>query len=160
MTDFTDVFHDLFEKCRIRLTADLLLVLSFCIIASCSITCTHSGKRQTPDRLSVIAEPVYLSQGASIDITNVIQTEVTVNDTDDIQYIVRNEDGSPSATMRVVKGQLQADEPGTGYLYIYINGEASQTGIPVHVYETEAEKEEAVLVHEGHERRRLGRVGA
>ncbi len=148
MTDFTDVFHDLIEKCRIRLTADLLLVLSFCIIASCSITYTYSGKRQIPDRLSVAAEPVYLSQGTSIDITNVIQTEMTVNDTDDIQYIVRNEDGSPSATMRVVKGQLQADEPGTGYLYIYINGEASQNGIPVHVYETEAEKEDAILVHE------------
>ena len=148
MTNFTDVFRDLIKKCTIRLSGDLLLVLSFCIIASCSITYTYSGKRPKPEGLSVTAEPVYLSQGASVDITNVIQTEVTVNDTDDIQYVVRNEDGSPSTTMRVVKGELQADEPGTGYLYIYINGEASQTGIPVHVYETEAEKEEAVLVHE------------
>ena len=143
MTNFTDVFRDLFKKCRIRLSGDLLLVLSFCIIASCSITYTYSGKRPKPEGLSVTAEPVYLSQGASLDIRNIIQTEVTTNDTDDIQYIVRNEDGSPSATMRVIKGQLQADEPGTGYLYIYINGEASQNGIPVHVYETEAEKEEA-----------------
>lgn len=148
MTNFTDVFLDLIKKCRIRLSGDLLLVLSFCIIASCSITYTYSGKRPKLEGLSVTAEPVYLSQGASLDITNIIQTEVTMNDTDDIQYIVRNEDGSPSTTMRVVKGELQADEPGTGYLYIYINGEASQTGIPVHVYETEAEKEEAVLVHE------------
>lgn len=148
MTNFTDIFRNLIKKCRIRLSGDLLLVLSFCIIASCSITYTYSGKRPKPEGLSITAEPVYLSQGASVDITNVIQTEVTANDTDDIQYIVRNEDGSPSTTMRVVKGELQADEPGTGYLYIYINGEASQTGIPVHVYETEAEKEEAVLVHE------------
>ena len=134
------------KKLRIRFSGDLLLIVSFCLIACCSLYHTYSGQRAEPEGIRVNAETVMMSGNEVIEVSAIAHVEHA--ETDDIQYAVRNADGTPSTTMRVVNGFLQADEPGTGYLYVYVNGEASRNGIPVHVYETPEEKETAVLVHQ------------
>ena len=146
MNDFYHKFVTLIKRCRIRFTADLLLILSFCLIASVSMVRYYAGTGPEPEGVLANAEPVMLAGNERIEVSTLVQ--IPHSGTDDIRYVVRNTDGTPSATMRVVNGIFQADEPGTGYLYVYVNGEASRNCVPIHVYETLEQKEEAILVHQ------------
>ena len=100
------------KKLRIRFSGDLLLIVSFCLIACGSLYRTYSGQRAEPEGIRVSAETVMMSGNEIIEVSAIAHVEHA--ETDDIQYSVRNADGTPSTTMRVVNGFLQADGPGTG----------------------------------------------
>ena len=133
--------------CAVFTTGVLFLLADAVIISGCAPSFDVRGESHS---VSVSGEPVYLAAGAAVDVRNLVSVmleEPTAEES--IQYIVRNEDGTPSSNITIVNGTLSAKETGNGYLYAYVNGEVSTNAIPIHVMADEeavAELEELKTV--------------
>ncbi len=148
MKQSNKVLGSFLDRLKRKWSADTALILAFALIAVSSFQNTYYGTRIETNRISITSEPIYLTESSSMDLKEVLHINIEDGKDHDIQYVVRNEDGSPSSTIHVVKGEVSATESGTGYLYAYVDGVQSGNAVPVYVYADETEKENAILAHE------------
>ena len=145
---FPDNVKSMLAVFKKKLNIDIILVLVLCIFSMVSFHHTWSLNLEYKSGLTVSAPPVYLSTTDAVILKDLINPQFDDGIAHDIQYVIRNADGTPTADIQVSKGVLIPKNTGTYYLYVYVDGVQSDNAVVIHSYATEAEKEEATAVHE------------